>query len=697
MKSKDLGFFTRHVEKLILGGGILLALLITVLYVTGQPYARQSQGRTLDPQALESEIAKTAERVETSLRNYDQFPQIPVPPYAQEFATRLNDSAAPSSDKLPPLARTGLGKDVAVAGGPQQPYLLPHPPMATDVMVYDSYSVFDPTNTDLALEESQITSIFQMIGNRQPADFPFVSVEGKFDMDAWIKRLDAKPSAGNLLALPKVMWRGKQAISAVYLLRQELDPATGQWSEPIIVPPLPTQVAFQPDFSQDFDDQTARDTLQNIKENQELIARPNFIPVAVHARQWLPPEKAEKLSPEDNRKLDSLNRRIASLTKQLDTIDQQLERQSNRPEQPQQALNPRAGAAAPRQSISSIEDFEEMGMGDMGGGGFRTGGGATRAAPGAAAANRLQDLQQRRVKLVEDLQIEMQKRDELQGVELDAATSATQQYMVGGPGSMGFDEFEMFEEDGFMPMQAPGSRYPSYGRGMPYGRGNAFGRGPVPQPGVVPGQEEVSQVVRVWAHDLTIQRGHTYRYRLMVSVVNPLFRENRVQADQKAENYNKISLGPSEQELAAAPWTDPVVIESEFNFFLVSAAQQQVATVEVWRYFDGMPRKADFTIQPGDPIGRPSQIDGLSIDMNVGAVLVDLVPQTTRTGVGGTTRMLYIQPGQPQILSRSMEQDRDSDERLRLQNEREIIKRLQELISPTASALPSVPVSEAMQ
>ncbi len=682
MKSKDLGFFTRHVEKLILGGGIVLSLLIVMLYVTGQPYARKSQGRELDPKALEGEIAKTAERVESQLRTYSDFPQIPVPHYAEEFDTRLKETSAPVqgplNGELPPLARAGLGNEVSIGTGPQQPYLLPHPPMATDVMVYDSYSVFDPTNTDQVLEESQITSIFQMIGNHQPADFPFVSVEGKFDMDAWIKRLEA-PKTANALMLPKVMWRGKQAISAVYLQRQELDPVTNKWSDPVIVPALPTQIAYLPDFSQSFSDEDARNTLQYIKENQEPIARPNFIPLAVHARQWLPPEKAEKLSPEDNRKLDSLNRRIASLNKQLNTIDQQLQRQSQRPDQAQRP-NPRAGYTPPP-SISSIEEFEDMGMGDAGGG-FRAGAGAQRAAPGAAAANRLQDLQQRRTKIVADLQTAMQQRDELQGVELDAATSATQQYMAGGMGE--FDDMEMmYEEDGFMP---PPGRFSPYGR-TPYGRGAMpYGRGQVLQPGVQPGQEEVSQVVRVWAHDLTIKRGHTYRYRLMVSVVNPLFRENRVEASQKAENYNKISLGPDPQELAAVPWTDPVVIEPEFNFFLVSAAQQQVATVEVWRYFDGMPRKAEFTIQPGDPIGRPSQIDGLNIDMNVGAVLVDLVPQTTRSGIGGTTRMLYIQPGQPQILSRSMEQDRDSDERLRLQNEREIIKRLNELVGPTVSA-----------
>ena len=65
------------------------------------------------------------------------------------------------------------------------------------------------------------------------------------------------------------------------------------------------------------------------------------------------------------------------------------------------------------------------------------------------------------------------------------------------------------------------------------------------------------------------------------------------------------------------------------------AAQAIEATVEVYRYFDGLRRKERFTIQPGDAIGVAKGRDGIAYE--TGFFLVDVYADPTIER-GGTDR-----------------------------------------------------------
>ncbi len=123
------------------------------------------------------------------------------------------------------------------------------------------------------------------------------------------------------------------------------------------------------------------------------------------------------------------------------------------------------------------------------------------------------------------------------------------------------------------------------------------------------GQEESQDVIQVWAHDITVEPGRTYRYRLVMKIYNPLF-------------ARRLDLVPEQQHLAepftivSAPsdWSDPITIEPPLRVFIVQGrANSSVgamggaalgsARAEVYRFRNGRWWMEQFTVQPGDRIG----------------------------------------------------------------------------------------------
>ena len=108
--------------------------------------------------------------------------------------------------------------------------------------------------------------------------------------------------------------------------------------------------------------------------------------------------------------------------------------------------------------------------------------------------------------------------------------------------------------------------------------------------------------VKVWAHDVSVERGRTYRYQLRVVLNNPMFGQGNV-------------MVPEQQQWASAPvvrsepsaWSEPVKVDDESYFFIVgaSAADARVnrlasARAELFVFKWGRWRKADTSLEPGD-------------------------------------------------------------------------------------------------
>lgn len=131
------------------------------------------------------------------------------------------------------------------------------------------------------------------------------------------------------------------------------------------------------------------------------------------------------------------------------------------------------------------------------------------------------------------------------------------------------------------------------------------------RPGADPRAQELQLLeqdsVRLWAHDLGVEPGATYRYRSRAVVNNPLFRKGPV-LDQNDQALQAAAADPYARG-AWSEWSDPVVVGAREYFFVSSAdsegalsAGRPSATVEVFRMYYGHYRKSTLTLTPGDPV-----------------------------------------------------------------------------------------------
>lgn len=120
--------------------------------------------------------------------------------------------------------------------------------------------------------------------------------------------------------------------------------------------------------------------------------------------------------------------------------------------------------------------------------------------------------------------------------------------------------------------------------------------------------------ITVWQHDETAEPGHTYRYRLVYKIKNPIFFGVNVAKDPKLTQIFDITSPPSE-------WSDPIEMLSTINFWLASGPRlrESLIDVQVFRWQEGEPKGKIFQVGPGDSIGMP---DG-DVNYVTGWTLVD--------------------------------------------------------------------------
>jgi len=179
--------------------------------------------------------------------------------------------------------------------------------------------------------------------------------------------------------------------------------------------------------------------------------------------------------------------------------------------------------------------------------------------------------------------------------------------------------------------------------------------------------------VPIWAHDITVEPGQTYRYRLRVEIMNPLFTTTtaELRPEQHARYANLLALASSPSE-----WTEPVTIRDDRPFFLVdSDPNQGSGTVEVWRIVAGRWQGRQFRVQPGDVIGGPVEatVNGetYQFDFTAGAIAVDFdFEHPASTGLNQTTtRMVFLDVEDSQLEERIAERDQRAPRRQELRDE----------------------------
>lgn len=124
-----------------------------------------------------------------------------------------------------------------------------------------------------------------------------------------------------------------------------------------------------------------------------------------------------------------------------------------------------------------------------------------------------------------------------------------------------------------------------------------------------------TEAIELWAHDLGVEPGATYRYRTRVAVNNPLFRKSAEldpdDAAQQALTRDPIARGDWSE------WSSPVVAGAREYFFVTSAnlgtagdTSPARATVELYQMYYGHYRKSTLTVSPGDMLSASVRVSG---------------------------------------------------------------------------------------
>ncbi len=118
----------------------------------------------------------------------------------------------------------------------------------------------------------------------------------------------------------------------------------------------------------------------------------------------------------------------------------------------------------------------------------------------------------------------------------------------------------------------------------------------------------------VWAHDVTVQPGKTYRYKLQYVIASPVFGTQQVcQPQALADQFTIVS------EFSA--WTEPVDVESDTNFYATKSARPGMVTFDIFKWQSGAWQRQSVDASPGDLIGSA----GLGgTDFTTGWTLVDI-------------------------------------------------------------------------
>jgi len=622
MNVKGASFFQLHIEKIVLGVGVLFLTVTIAVVMLGIPWRVKLGNNTYNsPQEVIPELVRNRERLEEGLADTNQIDADYVAPDMLRDYVRLDTAGVTGGSPLVGNMNSP-GPDPSKIN-PDEPdalrYAQPTPPMPNNIKVFSSFDVLD-------IEDQALANKYFALWNQQrvPADFDYVFIEGEFSNYDWVLKLIGEE--GQTDQIPVGIWEKRLGIASVYLVRQELNPQTGLWENTVVVKKLPSQLRVMPTDVESDQGQYPESLIAQIQNSQDMIRLTPTPPLTDRHTMMTP------------REFDVIENPYGDLTDEEIEAAEDAERQrlrdeerARRDEEQRQQREERNNRNRPGGGGGLGEPGRGLGPGGAGGRGRGS------QAPGGM--------------------------DQFGDLGIAGILPAPRQT------SSGFNEVAQQGLE-IPPGDGGGRTRPGRGSLNPGGRGN-----PGLEPGGLGGPQVGDRggngaanpdVWRVWALDVTVEPGKTYRYKLVAAVVNPLYGVNGLADDQLEANRHMASLAPSQEDFDETDWTDPIVIAPKAQFFVVQARDSSV-NVEVWRVFDGERVKEEFRVSPGDPIGGGVIRGAAAIDMRTGATVVDI---DRRKDINGQVVFTLIFIDADGVLhERSVQEDQSSPDRRRLEQE----------------------------
>ncbi|MBT6270291.1 MAG: hypothetical protein HOI88_08100 [Phycisphaerae bacterium] len=112
----------------------------------------------------------------------------------------------------------------------------------------------------------------------------------------------------------------------------------------------------------------------------------------------------------------------------------------------------------------------------------------------------------------------------------------------------------------------------------------------------------------VWAHDMTVEPGKTYRYRMTLQLANPFFGHKPSLYDEQKSLAESVTIASS-----TSAWTDAIEVQKSRQWFVVdskmsdegfspSPSDRGYVTVETFEFSDGAWQSNERSVSVGQPL-----------------------------------------------------------------------------------------------
>jgi uncharacterized membrane protein YgcG len=619
MKIKGIPFWEQHIEKFILAGFGVVALGVGAMQFLLRPTDVTLENQPAGPEEVERALKARADAVSSKLAggaSGSPLVEGELPLAMKTFPGALEGGVSPRTTlptTAPALAAAILPSEAAIDAGRFYEPNFAAPKMVTVRQESD-------TLADGVLKSSpELADAFKFAPG-DPEDVTWLVPVAEVDVAAIrseLRRamLNQKPP---ILAIPGLWYKESLWLVDVVFERQELG-ADGNWSSPQAIGLLPARYQFTfrneiPKAGVDLREEMFRLLSQN--EKVLAVLQPDFLPTKgetfsaglVLASVSESEPKSAVENPEA-RRLSRLRQSLKRVTIERDRTEVQV-KELGGPCEPPKSDDPEK---KPRGGDSGGDGggARSPGGGGLGGGMSGGGGGKNRGQP-----EKKEDLEKcvRMTRRLKSL------NDELAKIEAEIGRLAPST-SIGSSSSM-----------------------------VDLGK---------------------DAKVYVWAHDLWVKPGATYRYTCRIESFNPFF-------------ARKLQLIPEQQRLSdpfvlssktSAP-SDPVTVKPPVAIFVTEAQPNGgrlgmgTARLELYRFFDGARRSQTVDVQPGDRVGAVQERrrdSGPTVDFSTEWYVVDILSETT--GAGDGVQVLLRRANGGEMMVRSPAADESSSERLRFEDE----------------------------
>jgi hypothetical protein len=617
MKTKGISFWEQHVEHLVLGVAALVALGLIAMQFLGEPNAVTVGTTTVTPGSVNQVLQQKAEEIDAQSRSANVNVDAVVKPVSETLRAQIEAPVNPPSIVAFANPRLSMGKEGPSTG--DKPFHVGAPAAPTDVL---ARQYFDTLASEAVDQTPELKGIFPAA----PYDATWNTIYGRFAIADMLKQFSDGGPNGEA-AMPRVWFNDRVDFIDVRVEREEY--VNGQWVNPVVVDPMLGRMSFRVELKdRKVDDALRQSIVSRAAEptvRQQVIQPPFYQTVN---QVWTPPTAdgvevqpvaavaAANLTPEEL-ELADLQRRRAELRKRLDNVIKQLQ-DNGCPDTPPAPDKPGKEPVQPKP---------------------KSGGGGGAAAPGGGVG-------------------------EGTGTALGRGNGSQQNSVQCKSLWKQRTTFEKRLAQADAEIEKLQGQKPAV----------------VEKPADEVVEDKPEDVINVWAHDLSVTPGKTYRYRMTVEVYNPLFgRKPALMREQQplAEQF-VLTSPPSE-------WTQPITVEPPLRVFVTNAQPANPgalgnigvgnAQAEVYRFHNGRWWLERFRVQPGDRVGEAKAAKGGNeVDYSTDWFVLDVVEglttddQDIKRGFGATVVLQSL--SSPEVTaSRSPRDDFSDLERRRLLDE----------------------------